>query len=145
MEDQSLIEITCDRHRVDLDYCYGFIKDSYWAMNRSRGEFETSVEKSVCASAFCDGRQVGFARVVSDNISVAYIADVFVDEAYRRRGIAVKLVSALHDHPDMRRVRRWLLATRDMHPVYRKLGYVALDDKVMMRLDENAATRPPLR
>lgn len=145
MEDQNPVEITCDRNRVDIDYCYGFIRDSYWAMNRSRGEFENAVQKSLCASAFCDGRQVGFARVVTDNIAVGYVADVFVDENYRRRGIALKLVAALHDHPDMRRVRRWMLATRDMQPVYRKLGYVELDDMMMMRICEGATTHSPLK
>ncbi|AUG54849.1 GNAT family N-acetyltransferase [Thalassospira marina] len=145
MEMQNPVEITCERDRVDIDYCYGFIGAAYWAMNRSRGEFENAVAKSLCASAFCDGRQVGFARAVTDNIAVAYVADVFVDENYRRRGIALQLVSALHDHPEMNRVRRWLLATRDMQPIYRKLGYVELDDMMMMRIAEDAVNHPPLR
>ena len=145
MEQASDIEITCAQDRVDIDYCYGFIGQSYWAMNRTRGEFENAVQKSLCASAFCDGRQVGFARVVTDSVAVGYVADVFVDEHYRRRGIALKLVAALHDHPDMQRVRRWLLATRDMQPVYRKLGYVELDDTLMMRINAGAPTHSPLR
>lgn len=145
MQNQNQVEISCDRSQVDLDYCFGFIGQSYWSMNRSRAEFEKSVEKSVCASAFCDGRQVGFARVVTDHISIAYVADVFVDDAYRRRGIAARLVNALHEHADMARVKRWMLATRDMHAVYRKLGYCEIDDMMMMRINEDAAMHPPLK
>jgi|TARA_R110001583_G_scaffold32882_1_gene111534 GNAT superfamily N-acetyltransferase len=145
MENQSQVEISCDKSQVDLDYCYGFIANAYWSMNRSRAEFEKSVEKSLCASAFCDGRQVGFARVVTDHISIAYIADVFVDDAYRRRGIASMLINALHDHADMQRVKRWMLGTRDMHAVYRQLGYVEIDDKMMMRVNLDAVDHPPLK
>lgn len=145
MQNQSQIDISCDQNRIDLDYCYGFIGQSYWSMNRSRAEFEKSVEKSLCAGAYCAGQQVGFARVVTDHISIAYIADVFVDEAFRRRGIAAELLNALHDHADMRRVKRWMLATRDMHAVYRTLGYREIDDLMMMRINEDAAMHPPLK
>jgi GNAT superfamily N-acetyltransferase len=88
---------------------------------------------------------VGFARVVTDHISIAYIADVFVDDAYRRRGIASMLINALHDHADMQRVKRWMLGTRDMHAVYRQLGYVEIDDKMMMRVNLDAVDHPPLK
>ncbi|OSQ37041.1 GNAT family N-acetyltransferase [Thalassospira mesophila] len=145
MENGNSVEISTDRGRIDMDYCYDFIARSYWAMNRSRAEFEKSLEKSLCVGAFCDGCQVGFARVVTDHISIAYVADVFVDDAYRRRGIALMLITALHDHPDMRRVKRWMLATRDMQPVYRRLGYVEIDDMMMMRLNPGAIDHPALK
>ncbi|MFH1806050.1 MAG: GNAT family N-acetyltransferase [Pseudomonadota bacterium] len=138
------IDISCDRDRVDLDYCYDCISNSYWSMGRSRREFEKSVAMSLPVGAFCDGRQVGFARVVTDYIAIAYVADVFVDAQYRRRGIASQMINALHDHPDMQRVRRWLLATRDMQPLYRQHGYADLGGLLMMRLEEDAPNRPPL-
>ena len=100
---------------------------------------------SVPVGAYCDGKQVGFARVVSDLIAIAYVADVFVDPDYRRRGIAAKMIDALHAHRDLARVKRWLLATHDMQPLYRQHGYEDLDDLMMMRVDEGAKARKPLR
>jgi GNAT superfamily N-acetyltransferase len=139
------IEISLDRSRIDLEYCYDFIAASYWSAGRTRGEFDRSVEMSFPVGAYCDGRQVGFARVVSDQIAIAYVADVFVDPDYRRMGIAAKMLDALHAHPELRRVKRWLLATADMQPLYRQHGYADLDDMMMMRLDEDARSRDPLR
>ncbi|MBX2832616.1 MAG: GNAT family N-acetyltransferase [Rhodospirillales bacterium] len=139
------VEISADRTRLDLSYCYDFIASFYWSGGRTRGEFDRSVELSFPVGAYCDGKQVGFARVVSDQIAIAYVADVFVDPDFRRRGIAAKLIDALHDHPDLQRVKRWMLATHDMQPLYRQHGYDDLDDKIMMRLDEYAQKRTPLR
>ena len=139
------IEISLDRSWIDLAYCYDFIAASYWGNGRTRGEFDRSVEMSFPVGAYCDGRQVGFARVVSDQIAIAYVADVFVDPAFRRMGIAAKMLDALHSHPELQRVNRWILATADMQPLYRQHGYVDLDDKVMMRLDNTARSRNPLR
>lgn len=143
--DEKIIEISLDRSRLDLDYCYDFIANSYWSGGRTRGEFDRSVEMSFPVGAYCDGRQVGFARVISDQIAIAYVADVFVDPEYRRMGIAAKMLDALHAHPDLARVKRWMLATRDMQPLYRQHGYQDLDDKIMMRLDEDAQKRIPPR
>jgi len=139
------IEISLDRSRIDLAYCYDFIAASYWSGGRTRGEFDRSVEMSFPVGVYCDGRQVGFARVVSDQIAIAYVADVFVDPEYRRMGIAAKMLDALHAHPELQRVKRWLLATADMQPLYRQHGYADLDDMMMMRLDEDARNRDPLR
>ncbi|MFV1849803.1 MAG: GNAT family N-acetyltransferase [Porticoccaceae bacterium] len=139
------IEISLDRARLDLDYCYDFIGSSYWSGGRTRGEFDQSVAVSFPVGAYCDGRQVGFARVVSDQFAIAYVADVFVDPDYRRMGIAAKMLDALHGHPDLARVKRWMLATADMQPLYRQHGYEDLDDMIMMRLDEEAQKRDPIR
>ncbi|HAY50145.1 MAG TPA: N-acetyltransferase, partial [Thalassospira sp.] len=78
-------------------------------------------------------------------IAIAYVADVFVDPDFRRRGIAARMLDALHTHPELRRVKRWVLATDDMQPLYRQHGYEDLDDLMMMRVDENAQKRDPLR
>ncbi|MHC8491105.1 GNAT family N-acetyltransferase [Thalassospira sp. SM2505] len=143
--DTDDIDISTDRNQIDLAYCYGFIAASYWAGGRTRGEFDRSVEMSFPVGAYCDGRQVGFARVVSDQIAIAYVADVFVDPRYRRRGIAARMLEALHTHPELLRVKRWMLATNDMQPLYRLHGYEDLDDLMMMRVDEDAQRRDPLR
>ncbi|PKR58635.1 GNAT family N-acetyltransferase [Thalassospira lohafexi] len=144
-EQDCMVEISTDRARIDHAYCYDVIANSYWGGGRTRGEFDKSVEMSVPVGAYCDGKQVGFARVVSDLIALAYVADVFVDPDYRRRGIAAKMIDALHAHPDLARVKRWLLATHDMQPLYRAHGYEDLDDLMMMRVDEEAKSRKPLR
>ena len=139
------IEISMDRARLDLDYCYDFIAASYWSGGRTRGEFDRSVEMSFPVGAYCDGRQVGFARVVSDQIAISYVAEVFVAPEYRRMGIASMMLDALHAHRELQRVKRWLLATADMQALYRLHGYADLDDMMMMRLDMDAQKRDPLR
>ena len=144
-ESAKTVEISTDRNRLDLSYCYDFIANSYWSAGRTRGEFDRSVELSFPVGAYCDGRQVGFARVVSDQIAIAYVADVFVDPDFRRLGIASKLIDGLHAHPDLARVKRWMLATHDMQPLYRLHGYDDLNDLMMMRVDDQAQKRDPLR
>ena len=139
------VEISTDRSRLNLAYCYDVIANSYWGGGRTRGEFDKSVEMSVPVGAYCDGKQVGFARAASDFIAIAYVADVFVDPDYRRCGIGAKMIEALHGHADLQRVKRWLLATHDMQPLYRQHGYADLDDVMMMRVDDTALTRKPRR
>lgn len=118
--------ISCDPQRVDLDVVTEFLSTSYWAAGISRGVVAKSLRGSVCFSLFDVDRQIGFARVISDRATFAYLADVFVLTEYRGRGLALWLVECVVDHPDLQNLRRWMLATRDAHGLYEKVSFTEL-------------------
>lgn len=116
--------ISCDRARLDLDVIHEFLSlESYWARGRSRERTERSVENSLAFGLYKDGAQVGFARVVTDYATFAWLADVFVLDSERGRGLGVWLVETIMSHPQLEGMRRWLLATRDAHELYRRFGF----------------------
>ena len=119
-------EISTDRSRLDVGLIHGFLRSSYWAKGISRAIVERSIQHSLCFGAFLDGRQVGFARVITDFAAVAYLADVFVVPEHRGRGVAKQLMRAIVGHPDLQGLRRFLLATRDAHGLYAKCGFEPL-------------------
>ena len=119
------IGVTTDRARLDLDVIHGFLTRSYWACGISREMVERSMEHSLCFGAFDGDRQVGFARVVSDRATYAYVCDVFALESARGRGVGKALMAAIRTHPELQGLRRWTLATRDAHGLYRQFGFTA--------------------
>lgn len=119
----SVIEVTSDRSRMDLDRIHGWLSRSYWAAGIPRETVARAMERSVCFGAFADGAQVGFARAVTDGTTYAYIADVIVDDAYRGKGVGTALMSAMMAHPDLQGLRRMGLVTRDAHALYEPLGF----------------------
>lgn len=118
--------ITCDPARQDLDVIHGFLSRSYWAREISKETVKRAVEGSLCFALLHEGKQVGFARVVSDRATVAYLADVFVVEAYRGRGLSKWLMECVCAHPDLQHLRRWVLSTADAHGLYEKFGFTRL-------------------
>ena len=126
--DPCKIEITNERSRMDIDAIRQFLARSYWAPAISRGVVARAISNSLCFGAFNDSRQIGFVRVVTDAATFAYVADVFVLEEYRGRGISKGLMAAVRAHPDLQGLRRWHLATRDAHGLYRQFGFSALAD-----------------
>jgi len=119
------IVVTTDRSRLDLDVIHGFLTTSYWARGVPRDVVARSMEHSLCFGAFDEGRQVGFARVVSDRATFAYICDVFALESHRGRGVGKSLMAAIMSHPELQGLRRWTLFTRDAHGLYRQFGFGA--------------------
>jgi mannose-6-phosphate isomerase-like protein (cupin superfamily)/GNAT superfamily N-acetyltransferase len=117
------IEITTDPGRVDPVAAHAFLRGAYWSEGIPLGIVQRAIAGSVCAAALDDGRQVGFARVVTDRATFAYLCDVYVLESHRGRGLATRLVRALLDHPELQGLRRWVLVTRDAHAVYAPLGF----------------------
>lgn len=116
-------EISTDKSRLDLDAIQAFLARAYWAQGRSRAQIETSIAHSLCFGVYRDGRQVGLARVVTDHATFAYLADVFIDDAERGHGLGKRLIAAILAHPDLQGLRRWILATRDAHGLYRQFGF----------------------
>jgi len=125
--------ISTDLARVQLDVVYPWLRASYWSPGVRREIVERAFANSVVAGAYVGARQVGVARVATDRATFAWLADVYVDEAARGRGIASALVRALLDHPELQTVRRWSLGTRDAHEVYRRLGFTQVDARIFMQ------------
>jgi GNAT superfamily N-acetyltransferase len=119
-------EISTERGRLDIALIHGFLRSSYWAQNIPREVVERSIEHSLCFGAFLDGRQVGFARVISDFAAIAHIADVFVVPEHRGRGVSKLLMRAIIEHPKLQGLRRMFLATRDAHGLYAQFGFEPL-------------------
>lgn len=119
----SVVEISTDPARLDLDLVHGYLTRSYWAAGVPREVVARSIAHSICFGAYVDGRQVGFARVITDRATFAYLADVFVLEPFRGRGVSKQLVDAVLAHPDVQGLRRFCLVTRDAHGLYARYGF----------------------
>jgi GNAT superfamily N-acetyltransferase len=110
-----------------IDLIHAFLSGAYWAKGISRHIVEASVANSFCAGMFdADGEQVAFARLITDRATFAYLADVFVLPAHRGKGLARQMLEALQGHPELAGLRRWLLFTRDIQPLYAKLGWTPI-------------------
>jgi GNAT superfamily N-acetyltransferase len=119
-------EISTDPARLDVDVIHRFLETSYWAKGRRRSVVERSIRNSLCFGVYIAGRQVAFARVVSDRAVFAYLMDVFVLPEFRGRGIAKALMRSVLDHPELQNLRVFLLATRDAHHLYAPFGFRSL-------------------
>lgn len=113
---------------MDVSMVQKFLAKSYWSKGISKSQVSRSMENSLCFGIFLADRQVGFARVITDKVTYAYIADVFIVAEFRNRGLATKLIDAIVNHPDLQGLRRWMLATRDAHNLYKKFGFKQLND-----------------
>ena len=122
------VEISTDRDRIDTDLVHDFLsRQSDWAAGIQRGTLERSLHNSLVFGAYTsDGRQVGFARAITDYATFAHIADVFVLPDWRRQGLGKRLVEAVLTHPKLQGLRRWSLATRDRHGLYARYGFMPL-------------------
>jgi len=116
--------ISTDPRRLDLDLIHDFLsRRSYWAAGRSRERVVCSIEHSLPFGLYHPSGQVGFARVVTDHVVIAFLADVFVLEAHCGGGLGEWLVETVVRAPGLQRVRRWMLGTRDAHGLYRRFGF----------------------
>lgn len=115
--------ISDDPGRLEVEVIHRYLsQESYWAQGRSREVVERSIANSLCLGVYEDGRQVGFARVVTDYATFAWLCDVFVLESGRGHGLGKWLVECVVSHPKLQGLRRVLLATRDAHGLYRDYG-----------------------
>jgi GNAT superfamily N-acetyltransferase len=130
------LRISSDGAEVDVDLVHRFLHaDAYWCRGVPRAVLETAIAHSLCFSAFVDDRQVGFARVISDRATFAYLCDVFVLPAARGQGVSKRMLETILAHPDLQGLRRFLLATADAHRLYAKYGFAPLSgpDRFMER------------
>jgi GNAT superfamily N-acetyltransferase len=137
--------ISTDRSRLDLAVIHEFLTNSsYWAKGRSFETVRRSVANSLPFGLYEEERQIGFARVVTDYATFAWLADVFVLEEARGRGLGTWLVEVILSHPELRGFRRWTLATKDAHEIYRKFGFSELKrpERWMERRDPSTEESP---
>ena len=120
--------VSTDVEQMDIDLIHEFLSSSYWAKDIPRAVVEKSLKHSMCFGVFLDGRQVGFARAITDRATFAYLADVFVVPDHRGRGISKLLMRAILDHPDLQGLRRFVLATQDAHGLYAQFGFQPLEN-----------------
>lgn len=117
------MEISTDPERLDLNVIHGFLETSYWAKGRRRSVVERAIKNSLCFGVYENGRQIAFARVVSDRAVFAYLMDVFVLPECRGRGISKALMRTIVEHPDLQNLRVFLLATSDAQGLYSQFGF----------------------
>jgi GNAT superfamily N-acetyltransferase len=116
--------ISTDQARLDLDVIHNFLTNCYWAKGIPREVVSRSIEHALCFGVYDEnGAQVGFARVISDFATIAYVGDVFVLETRRGRGLGKWLMECIVAHPELQGLRRWILTTRDAHEVYAHVGF----------------------
>jgi len=118
--------ISTDPSRLDVDAIHAFLTRSYWAEGIPRDIVARSLRHALCFGLYDGDKQIGLARVVSDFATYAYLADVYILEAYRGRGLGKWLMACVVGHPDLQGLRRWSLATRDAHGLYRQFGFIGL-------------------
>lgn len=117
------LTISTDKARLDVELIHAFLSQhAYWALGRPREVVQRSIENSLCFGVYDQEQQVGFARVVTDYATFAWLCDVFILETHRGRGLGKRLVENIVAHPALRGLRRLLLATRDAHELYRRHG-----------------------
>ena len=121
--------ISTDQNKLDKEAIHHFLSTkAYWCLNIPRETVERSIENSLCFGVYEGTTQVGFARVISDRATVAYLGDVFIIEEYRGRGLSKWLVETIMQHPDLQGLRRWILLTGDAHELYRQYGWTSIAD-----------------
>jgi len=122
-------KISDDKSLLNVDYVHDYISNkSYWAKNIPMEIVKKSIEGSICFGVYEKEKQIGFARVVSDKATFAYLADVFIDEDYRGRGLSKWLMEVVINYHDLQGLRRWMLGTLDAHSLYEKFGFKPIEE-----------------
>ena len=119
-------EITCDTSRFDIVAIHRFLTHSYWSPGVPLPVVERAIANSLCFGLLLEGQQVGFARVITDRATFAYLADVYVLPEHQGQGLSLRLMEQIIRHPDLQGLRRMMLATRDAHSLYEKFGFKPL-------------------
>lgn len=121
--------ISTDKSRLDLTVIHQFLsQESYWAKNMPLELVQKAIDNSLCFGIYNNDRQVGFARVITDYTTFAYLSDVFVAKEQRGQGLSKRLVQYIIYYPDLQGLRRWTLVTADAHTLYEQFGFAFPDD-----------------
>ena len=126
--------ISTDTARLNVDVIYQYLsEESYWAKGIPRSVVEKSIANSLCFGIYYKTEQIGFARVISDKATFAYLGDVFILPAHRGKGLSKWLIQTIHTHPDLQNLRRWWLGTKDAHGLYEQFGWTRINEDVSKR------------
>jgi len=128
--------ITTDKNEMSIDAIHDYLSRSYWAENVPKDVVARAVENSLCFAVLTDGKkgnkqQVGFARLITDTATFAYLADVYILAEHRGNGLSKQMMKAIIEHPQLQGLRRIMLATKDAHGLYEQFGFTALNDEKM--------------
>lgn len=119
--------ISTDKSKLDLSLVHSFLStQAYWSLNIPFAIVKRSVENSLCFGVYQGDRQVGFARIITDYATIAYLGDVFILPEHRGQGLSKRLVGEIMTHPDLQGLRRWMLLTSDAHGLYRQYGWTSI-------------------
>lgn len=137
--------ISTEKARLDLRVIHDYLSNSsYWATGRSLETVRRSIEHSLSFGLYKGEAQVGFARVITDYATFAWLADVFILDSFRGQGLGRWLVEVILSHSELQQFRRWVLATKDAHELYRRFGFTELKrpERWMERHDPQTQERP---
>jgi GNAT superfamily N-acetyltransferase len=141
----AVYEISTSRDRLDVERIHRFLStEAYWSPGVAREVVERSIAGSLPFGVYAeDGEQVGFARVVTDYATFAWLADVYIEAAHRGHGLGKRLVAEVLEHPDLQSMRRWMLGTADAHELYRRFGFDEVDNSSgrFMAIESGAAAQ----
>ena len=130
MED-SHFTFSTDKPKLDPSVIHAFLTESYWSKGCSMDNVLRRIENALCFGVYDNDKQIGFARIITDKVTFAYIADVFILENYRGQGLSKQLMTFILEQPDLQNLKRWLLATRDAHGLYTQFGFTPLSNPDM--------------
>lgn len=130
---QGEYSITTDVNQLDLNIIHQFLASSYWAKGLPLEVLQRSIQNSLIFGLYKGKQQIGFARLITDHATFAYVADVFILEPFREQGLGKWLIETIISYPELQGLRRWLLATKDAHELYRRFGFTELknSDRLM--------------
>lgn len=140
----SAYEITSDKARLDVHAIHAFLTQTYWSPGIPLSVVQNAIDHSLCFGVFHGDAQVGFARVITDHATFGYLADVYLLEPHRGKGLARRLLTTVFQHPELQGLRRFMLATRDAHALYSKFRFkpLAAPDRFMEIHIPNAYANP---
>lgn len=121
--DRDHISISTDLEKMDVNYIHSFLSNSYWSKDIPKTTLEKALKHSFCFALFSFNTQIGFARVITDYATFAYVADLFIDSEYRNKGLGLFLMRFIMDHEELQGMRVWMLRTWDAHSLYEKVGF----------------------
>lgn len=136
-------ELSTDKGRLDLAFIHDFLADrSYWAGDIPFEVMKRSIENALCFGVYHQDRQIGFARVITDFATTAYVGDVFISEPHRGKGLGKWIIEVILRHPDLQGLRLWFLGTRDAHGLYERYGFkkvagTPLAERLMAIVDQD--------
>ncbi len=132
---QENFVISTDKSLLDLEMIYNFLKESYWAKNRTYNQVLESIQNSICFGLYEDNKQIGFARVITDTSVFAYLADVFILPSHQNRGLVKFLLETIFKNKKLKTISSWMLVTKDAQALYQKFGFVEFPfpERVMLK------------
>lgn len=126
--DLKNLEISTDKKKLKVFDIYNFLRESYWAKGIPLSVVKKQIKNSFCFGVYHKSKQIGYARVITDYFTLAYLCDVFIIEDYRGKGLSKILIEEILNHPKLKNVKSWMLATKDAHGLYKKYGFEPLEE-----------------